>query len=393
MRSRLSIQGRKHDLQRKSCVCYSDRRNILFGTAGLAASGVLHSPSSGAYTGVQTSQLQVPKRALTDDLMISEIVKGNWQLSGGHRGDRGDDRTTGTAAVADFDAFVRAGITTFDTADIYGPSESLIGDYIRQRPQGRNGLQLLTKCCKFGGDMLAVSPKSISGGITRSLDAMAVKRLDLVQFYWHDYSIPKYVYTAQLLSEEVARGRVAALGVTNFDVPRMQQMMDGGARLVSNQIQYSLLDRRPENAMVEFCKSHDIKLLAFGTVAGGFLSEKYLGVPAEKLKVNTYSKSKYASVIAQNGGWAWFQRLLGELDGVARKHGTSIANVSCRWVLDKPQVAGLLVGARNANHVPDHVALAGLRLDDEDRARIGAVLAEGRQAQGDCYDWERGGLW
>ena len=91
-----------------------------------------------------------------------QVIKGNWQLSGGHKGDRADDRTAGASAVQDFDAFVQAGITTFDTADIYGPSEGLIGDYLRRRPRGAEGLQILTKCCKFGSDMTTISQQSVS---------------------------------------------------------------------------------------------------------------------------------------------------------------------------------------------------------------------------------------
>jgi aryl-alcohol dehydrogenase-like predicted oxidoreductase len=112
-----------------------------------------------------------------------------------------------------------------------------------------------------------------------------------------------------------------------------------------------------------------------------------------RLKFDTFSKNKYYSVISQNGGWQWFQSLLQVLQEVAMKHNSSIANVSCRWVLDKPAVAGIIVGARNANHVADHVKLASLRLDDEDLGRIDEVLDSGRQATGDCYDWERGGVW
>ena len=112
-----------------------------------------------------------------------------------------------------------------------------------------------------------------------------------------------------------------------------------------------------------------------------------------RLKLDTYSKSKYGSVITQNGGWKWFQSLLLVLQSIAAKHDASIANVASRWVLDKPAVAGIIVGARNANHVQDHVKLASLKLDDEDLGRIDEVLATGKQAQGDCYDWERGGAW
>jgi aryl-alcohol dehydrogenase-like predicted oxidoreductase len=77
----------------------------------------------------------------------------------------------------------------------------------------------------------------------------------------------------------------------------------------------------------------------------------------------------------------------------AKRHNTTIANISGRWVLDKPSVSGIIVGARNAKHVEDHQRMMELVLDDNDLMRIEAVLASGRQARGDVYSWERGGLW
>lgn len=115
-------------------------------------------------------------------------------------------------------------------------------------------------------------------------------------------------------------------------------------------------------------------------------------MPASSIRPDTYSKSKYASVLSQLGGWSWFQSLLEELQGVAQKHNTTIANVACKWVLDKPQVAAILAGARNATHVPDHQAAFLIKLDQDDRAKIDAVLQKGAQAKGDCYTWERGGV-
>ena len=94
--------------------------------------------------------------------MTMQVIKGNWQLSGGHKGTSSDDRTAGSKAVADFDAFVQSGITTFDTADIYGPSEKLIGEYIKSRPQGKEGLQILTKFCKFGSEQVSINQKLVT---------------------------------------------------------------------------------------------------------------------------------------------------------------------------------------------------------------------------------------
>jgi len=76
------------------------------------------------------------------------------------------------------------------------------------------------------------------------------------------------------------------------------------------QVQYSLLDRRPDNGMAAFAQAHNMALLPYGVVAGGFLSDKYLGASARDVDVNTYSKGKYASVLGQTGGWSWLQQLL-----------------------------------------------------------------------------------
>jgi len=93
------------------------------------------------------------------------------------------------------------------------------------------------------------------------------------------------------------------------------------------------------------------------------------------------------------GGWDWFQTLLRALDSIARKHDSSISNVAARWVLDRPAVAGVIMGARNANHVSDHRALFTLRLDAADLAAIDEVLEQGNKPVGDIYTWERGGRW
>jgi aryl-alcohol dehydrogenase-like predicted oxidoreductase len=210
----------------------------------------------------------------------------------------------------------------------------------------------------------------------------------------HDYGNKNYVPAALHLAELQAKGKIKHLGVTNFDVPRLAEMVDAGAPIVSNQVQYSLLDRRPENGMVAYCQAHGIQLLPYGTVAGGFLSEKYLGLPPSAVKADTYSLSKYASVVGTVGGYAWLQDLLAALQKVGDKHGVGIAEVASAWVLAKPAVAGVIVGARNADHVAQHRRVFGFELDEADLGRIGGVLDRGVQAKSDCYTWERGaGQW
>eukprot|EP01023_Acetabularia_acetabulum_P047361 TRINITY_DN4989_c0_g1_i3.p1 TRINITY_DN4989_c0_g1~~TRINITY_DN4989_c0_g1_i3.p1 ORF type:complete len:407 (-),score=69.16 TRINITY_DN4989_c0_g1_i3:217-1437(-) len=360
--------------------------------SGIVSTGCLSAISVPPSALSQQPSAVIPKTYIAEDLEISRIIKGCWQLSGGHKGDRETDRTEGKKAVQDFVKFEQAGISTFDTADIYGPSEGLIGQFVRQRG-GPEGVQVLTKCCLFGIDQYNVSQEFINRKLNTSKQRLGVPKLDLVQFYWNDYDIDKYVAGAQYLYEAQNQGLLKHVGVTNFDVKRISEMIDGGVKIATSQVQYSLLDRRVENGMDKFCEQNDIKILPFGVLAGGFLSERYLNVPVSQVKLDTYSKSKYASVIAQIGGWSWFQKLLNVLNVIATKYDSTIANVACRWVLDRPGVAGIIVGARNAEHVDDHANVFKFKLDDQDIQLIEEVLSEQIRPQGDIYGWERGGKW
>jgi aryl-alcohol dehydrogenase-like predicted oxidoreductase len=163
-------------------------------------------------------------------------------------------------------------------------------------------------------------------------------------------------------------------------------------RIVSNQVQYSLIDRRPEVWMASCCREHAISLLAYGTLLGGLLSEKYLGRPEpRRLELNTASLQKYKNMIDAWGGWTLFQELLAVLKQIADKHRVSIANVGVRYVLDRPAVAGVIVGARlgAAQHIAENTRVFGFALDAGDLAMIEAILMKSRdltQVIGDCGD-------
>ncbi|GIL79723.1 hypothetical protein Vretimale_12369 [Volvox reticuliferus] len=365
------------------------------GAQAHATTATAPNAAAGAAVASVAAPGSVERVDLAPGLNISRVVKGCWQLSGGHRGERQSDRTSGQAAIEDFGKFTAAGITTFDAADHYGPAEVLIGRYLAANPDRQPpNTQVLTKYCVFSRrDMAGINQQAVTQAVNLSRNRLGVDRVDLMQYYWGDYDVKRYVDGALYLSELASSGLIGHVGVTNFDVPRMEAMTRAGVRIASNQLQYSLLDRRPENGMAQFCAANGIAMLPYGVLAGGFLSERYLGVPASKVNVDTYSKGKYAGVITAVGGWEWFQSLLQALEGVASKHGTSISNVATRWVLDRPGVAGVILGARNADHVQDHVRLFSFRLDEQDLAVIQEVLDRGRRPTSDCYTWERGGEW
>jgi len=328
----------------------------------------------------------------------STIIKGCWQLSGGHRGDPASDRTSGAAAVDDFASFVAAGIDTFDTgpeACGYGPSELVIGEALKRETLRRDDVKIFTKLCCVGREQGNMTKDWVTQKLDLPMRRLGVKSLDLVQMYWNDYGQKGYVDAALFLTDAKAAGKIGAVGLTNFDTERMAQMVDAGAEISSNQIQFSLLDRRPRLKMIGYCEKTGISLLPYGVVAGGLLSDNFLGVDGSDVALDTSSKRKYASVVGYAGGYKWFQTLLETLRSVGDKHGgQSVANVASRWVLDSNDVTpAIILGARNAAHVDDHRRMFTFELDAEDKAKIEAVLARGKAPSADCYAWERGGPW
>lgn len=146
---------------------------------------------------------------------------------------------------------------------------------------------------------------------------------------------------------------VRNLALTNFDTARCRELVSNGIPIVSNQVQFSLLDRRPLNAMIPFFLEEaqrggggDIKILAYGVLAGGYLTDRWLGQPPPRARPDTASLGKYLGTVQQAGGWGHLQKLLGACRRVADKHGVTIANVATRWVLDQPAVAAAIVSGR-----------------------------------------------
>ncbi|BDA84381.1 aldo/keto reductase [Aureimonas sp. SA4125] len=325
---------------------------------------------------------------LSPDHRISRVIRGNWQLAGGHGAIDRD------AALDDLMAFAEAGITTFDCADIYTGVEELIGDFRRRllAERGTAALDAIRVHTKFVPDldMLArIDRRSVETAIDTSLKRLNTEQLDLVQFHWWDYAVDGWLETAGWLGGLKQAGKIRNVGGTNFDTPHLTAMLDAGVPLVSMQVQYSLLDTRPEQSMVAVGAERGVQLLCYGTVAGGFLSDAWLGArePAEPLE--NRSLVKYRLMIDEAGGWAAFQALLQALRGVADRHGSDIATVASRWVLDRPGVAAVIVGARNRSHLAANLAIADLALDADDHAAIATARADLQTATGDVYALER----
>jgi aryl-alcohol dehydrogenase-like predicted oxidoreductase len=139
--------------------------------------------------------------------------------------------------------------------------------------------------------------------------------------------------------------------------------------------------------MVSFCEQHGIHLLAYGTLGGGFLSERHLGRPDPDPPFANRSLVKYRLVIDELGGWDRFQALLATLAGIASRHGVSIANVAVRWTLQRDGVGAAIVGAFDAAHLDDNLRVFDFELDEEDLRVLEPFDDAG--PDGDVYAAER----
>jgi aryl-alcohol dehydrogenase-like predicted oxidoreductase len=319
---------------------------------------------------------------------ISRLIKGGWQLAGGHGAIERD------RALADMAAFVAAGIDTFDCADIYTGVEALIGEFLRSRAELASGepaplVRVHTKCVPDLAALPTLHPSDIEGIIDRSRARLGVDALDLVQFHWWDYDRGDVIAAARTLEALRTAGKIRHIGVTNFDTPRLRALLEAGIPVVSHQLQYSLLDRRPAGPMAALCQERGVAMLAYGSVAGGFFSERWLGAPEPGDALENRSLVKYRLIIDEFGGWSRFQELLRVLDAIARRHDVRIGTVAIRWTLDQPGVAAAIVGARHAGHLEHTRRAIDLQLTDADRDEIGAAIAGASGPAGDVYALER----
>ncbi|KAF4531037.1 hypothetical protein B566_EDAN019042 [Ephemera danica] len=221
---------------------------------------------------------------------------------------------------------------------------------------------------------------TVRAGVQRSRERLGVACIDLLQFHWWQYTHPGYLDAMHELAALKLQGWVRHIGLTNFDTDHLRLLLKDGVPVATNQVSFSLLDRRAAGRLSTLCLESDVKLLAYGTLGGGFLSERWVGAP-EPTDLADWSKSKYKRFIDAMGGWAALQRLLAAVQAVALRHGVSIANVAVRWVLDHPAVGAVIVGMRpgEREHRADTMKAFAFTLDAQDQAST-------TPQSGDCGD-------
>lgn len=379
----------EHDANRVSAV---SRRTILDQSLMVAASGLVLPQSAKAVSGTPTPiSTRIPTTRLgggKSSLEISKTIQGYWQLAGGHGSYREVD------ALNNMQAHYSAGITTLDTADIYGPSELIVGKFVKTQPKAIP----CTKFCCFRY-LEEITRSEVRQRIQRSCERLQVDKLPLVAFFWADYSVKRYTTVALWLSELKEEGLIQEIGATNFDLKRLKELKAAGVPLVSHQVQLSALDRRPvQSGMADWCALNDISLIAFGTIGSGILSEKYLnkGPPGDS-DLNTASMRMYSKTANRFGDWKLVQKLLHTMNDIAatirvdgRCRQATIANVAQRFVLQTPAVASVLIGVRNPDHIAENARSHSFELKPDEIAAIESVIAQRKGPQGDVWEIERG---
>jgi len=323
--------------------------------------------------------LKPARTLLAPGLEIARMVTGLWQVADMERGGTLLDPVKGAAAMAEYAA---AGFDTFDMADHYGSAEVITGELLAG-PRSA-AVRAFTKWCPPPGPMTAAT---VRAGVQRSLDRLRVPQIDLLQFHWWTFDHSGYIDAMVELARLQQEGLIAHLGLANFDTAHLRVLLAEGIPIASNQVCISLLDRRATEDMSTLCQERGVRLLAYGVLGGGFLSERWLGAP-EPEAVSDWSKMKYQRFVRAIGGWDALQGVLSAAQRIGRKHGVSLSNVATRWVLEQPAVAAVIVGARlgESEHRADNLQVFGFALDDDDRSLLGAAFARTQRLPGDCGD-------
>ncbi|GIL70489.1 hypothetical protein Vretifemale_1230 [Volvox reticuliferus] len=364
------------------------------------ASRTCRANSVRAYASAPATLIDASQRARfknDNNYTFSPLINGCWQFAGGHGREVFDN------VQAKLETHAAAGFTSFDTADIYGPSEEILGQFLKAHSAaGGAPVQVFTKYVPNIFQQ-QITPRAVEAAIRRSMAKLQVDQLDLVQLHWWEYSIPGMVDTALALADLQSRGLIRFVGTTNMDTAALASIVDAGVDVVVNQVQFSLLDRRPLNGMLQYSQSKGIKLFTYGSVGGGLLSDKYAEEPRTGLfalggnrytpvDLNTSSLKMYWNVAKQFGGQDLWRQLLLVLKRIADRHGVSVANVALRWVMQQGDGRTVfpIVGLRGTSHLADNARTLTFSLDQADLDAIAEVLARAKGPAGDIYSFERG---
>ncbi|GAA3269975.1 aldo/keto reductase family protein [Dactylosporangium vinaceum] len=308
-------------------------------------------------------------------LNVSEITYGNWLTHG--------ELVGRDSALACIRAALDAGISTFDTADVYafGAAEEVLGEALR--PVRRSSVEIATKVCLPTGDGpndQGLSRKHIMESCHASLRRLGTDYVDLYQAHRFDERTA-LDETLIAFDDLVRQGKVLYLGVSEWTAPQIQAALDLGeglglrSRIVANQPQYNMLWRVIEPEVLPLCRSAGIGQMVFQPLAQGVLTGKYLPGRPPPQGSRASSAGRAPRFIRRVLGETLLERIQ-QLRPLADEAGLSMAQLAIAWTLRQEGVNSAIIGATRPEQVTENAAAAGVRLSDDLVVKIDAILGD-----------------
>ena len=307
-------------------------------------------------------------------LKVSEITYGNWLTHGSQI-----ENDTATACVR---AALDAGISSFDTADVYANTvaEQVLGDALRG--ERRQSLEIFTKVFgptgPKGHNDTGLSRKHILESIDGSLSRLQTDYVDLYQAHRYDVETP-LEETMQAFADVVRQGKALYIGVSEWNATQLRAghalATDLGIQLISNQPQYSMLWRVIESEVVPAAEELGVSQIVWSPVAQGVLTGKYLPGQAPLNGSRATDAQGGANMIKR---WMSEPVLTGvqKLRPIADELGLTMAQLALAWVLAHKNVASAIMGASRPEQVADNAKAAGVHLDADVLARIDTAVRD-----------------
>lgn len=302
---------------------------------------------------------------------VSEITYGNWLTHGG--------TVEEDTAIKTVHAALEAGITTFDTADVYANlvAEAVLGKALNGLR--REGLEIFTKVywpvAEKGPNDVGLSRKHIMESINGSLKRLGTDYVDLYQAHRYDYETP-LEETMQAFADIVRSGKALYIGVSEWNAKQIEQghklSKELGFQLISNQPQYSMLWRVIEAEVIPTSEKLGISQIVWSPMAQGVLSGKYL--PGSPIPAGSRAADPTTA--------SFIEKFMGEqtltkvqlLKPIAEELGLTMAQLAIAWVLQNKNVAAALVGASRPEQMTQNVKAAGVEIPAELMKKIDLVL-------------------
>ncbi len=320
--------------------------------------------------------MSVPRVELAPGYEISRLIKGGWQ-------DIGSD----PSANDDLIRYAMSGITTFETSDAYPGGEERLGIFLdrmgRGLPESRKAVRVHTR---FTVPLSGAPPSRVVESVNRSLRLLGLERLDLLQLQCWNLKAPGLADVVSAMVDMQRQGKVRLLGVCNMGVEPLQRLLGLGMPVATNQVPYSLVDRRADSRLAGFCERSGISLLTYGPLAGGFLTGAWRLERDPESSGRLYSH-EYLQIVRSGMGWQGLQALLLALERIAVRMQRTLAQIALRWALQRGPGQAVLFGATGADRCNELIELFEFELSEADCRALEEEASDG--PPGDVGDLER----